>query len=90
MLISENAKVTITLGLVVALIGFVAVSAFVVGRQLSLFESRMVAVERSYIEHDQLRNDISTTKQALASQDVALAEIKTDLKWIRWKLESIK
>ena len=90
MLISENTKVTITLGLVMALIGFVAVSAFVVGRQMESFDGRMVAVEKSYVEHTQLRDEIETTKASLASQDVALAEIKTDLKWIRWKLESIK
>jgi Na+/glutamate symporter len=81
MLISENAKVTITLGLVVSLVIGIAVASFAVGRKVMSFDSRLAIVEEKSLEHDAIR-------ARLNNQDITLAEIRTDLKWIRTNLES--
>jgi hypothetical protein len=87
MIISENTKVTINMFMLISIVISIISFAFVFGRRFEKYESRMVAVEKSYSEHSEIRSEVERTQETLASQEIALAEIRTDLKWIRAKLE---
>lgn len=87
MLISENTKVTVNLILLVTLIFGLIGGAVRVGQVINDFEMRLEQVEESYIEHATLHEMIDENSARLALQDIKFAEIQTDLKWIRMKLE---
>lgn len=86
-MISENAKVTINLGLLVLVIITIIGSAFKIGTVLEKYDGRIGIVEESAVEHRHLEDKVDINSDRLHSQDIKLVEIQTDLKWIRAKME---
>lgn len=87
MLITENTKVSITLSLVVIILIFLIGGSFFVGRQWTILEARVAANEILAESHKEIEKKVNSNTAVLASQNVTLAEIRTDLKWIRYDME---
>lgn len=87
MILNEETKVTINLVLMIGLIVGVVSLSFAVGVKLTSFDDRISIVEESMCEHEELRKEIDFNSAKMATQDIKLAEILTDLKWIRKKME---
>lgn len=82
--INENTKVTINLVILCSLLIFVLTASAWAATYKTQTESRIADLEKVSKENSQLSEANSLR---LNSQDVDLAEIKTDLKWIRAFLE---
>jgi len=89
--INENTKVTISLGLLVAMLIFLVTATVAATGWKTATESRIIALEghnrqtRDDIDDMCAEMDVIRTRQY--EQDAIFAEIRTDLKWIRAVME---
>ena len=87
-LLSENTKVTISLGLLIT----VVVALFTGGIVLANYNNRLVVVEKvthvhSWNNAEDIKEAVKKNSDAITQQQLDIIEMKTDLKWIRMTLE---
>ena len=91
-LVSENTKVTISLGILIAMFVFlISLTVTAVGWKTKI-EHRISALESHRIvmleNFENYNNDVEALMIRQLEQDALFAEIRTDLKWIRMVLET--
>lgn len=89
--VSENTKVTISLGILVTMFIFlISLTITAVGWKVKL-EDRVHALENHrlamLIDFNDCRAEVLDVHDRQMEQDAIFAEIRTDLKWIRLVLE---
>lgn len=87
--LQEDTAVKVSLGLLITIVSFLAVGGFTVGRTLTRLDDRIVVVEKSYEEHDELRHMIEENKATNQEINLRLVRIETDTNWIRLALQEM-
>ena len=91
-LVSENTKVTISLGILITVLVFLISMTIIATSWKTGMESRVSALEahRSVMldNFEEYHEDVDKLMIRQLEQDAIFAEIRTDLKWIRMVLET--
>jgi hypothetical protein len=85
--ITEDTKVTINLAILVTVLISIIGGGFWLGSTITRFDDRISSIEKLETEHEQLWNSVHVNENSISEVELSLIEIKTDLKWIRTKLE---